>query len=116
LWEALPWLRGTSDESDRAHPRWFGVTVNLLKTLPYLFGLLIIIVFVARIIQVYSYLGYAFLKIGLFSDKICTRGSYEIIVCLPEAMPPYETILGILAILLVFSLWLIKRKQQSRKV
>jgi len=84
--------------------------VDRLKILPYFLGLLIIIVFLAKIIQVYSYLGYAFLEIGLFSDKICSRGSYEIIVCLSNSIPPYETILGILAILLVFSLWLIKRK------
>ena len=84
--------------------------VDRLKILPYLFGLLIIIVFLARIIQVYSYLGYAFLEIGLFSDKICSRGSYEVIVCLPDTIPPYETILGILAILLIFSLWLTKKK------
>ena len=38
------------------------------------------IALLARIIQIYSYLGYAFLEIGLFSDKICARGSYEIIV------------------------------------
>ncbi len=81
-----------------------------LKILPYLFGLLIIIVCLARIIQVYSYLGYAFLEIGLFSDKICARGSYEIIMCLPDTVPPYETILGILAILLIVSLWVTKRK------
>ena len=84
--------------------------VNPLKILPYLFGLLIIIVFVARIIQVYSYLGYAFVEIGLFSDKICVRGIYEMITCLLNAIPPYETILGILAIFLIFSLWLTKRK------
>jgi len=84
--------------------------VDRLKILPYLFGLLIIIVFLARIIQVYSYLGYAFLEIGLFSDKICSPGSYEVIVCLPDTIPPYETILGILAILLIFSLWLTKKK------
>jgi len=84
--------------------------VDRPKILLYFLGLLIIIVFLARIIQVYSYWGYAFLEIGLFSDKICSRGSYEIIVCLPDAIPPYETILGILAILLKFSLWLTKRK------
>lgn len=72
-------------------------------------GLMIIIVFLARMIQVYSYWGYAW-EIGLFSDKICYRGSYAIIVCLPDTIPPYETILAILAILLLFSLWLIERK------
>jgi hypothetical protein len=78
--------------------------------LPYFFGCLIVIVFAARIIQTYSYMGYAFVEIGLFYDKICSRGSYDIIVCLPDTIPPYETMLGILAILLIFSLWLIKRK------
>jgi len=87
--------------------------VNRYRILPYFFGSLIVIVFLARIIQTYSYMGYAFVEIGLFYDKICSRGSYEIIVCLSDSIPPYETCLAILAILLVFSLWAIRRKEQQ---
>ena len=76
----------------------------------YFFGVLIIIVFLARIIQTYSYMDYGFIEMGLLSDRICSRGSYVYIVCLPETIPPYETILGVLASLLVFSLWMIRKK------
>ena len=78
--------------------------------LTYFFGILLIIVFLARLAQTYSYLGYGFVQVGIFSDKICSRGSYEIITCLPDTLPPYETILVILAILLMFSLWFANRK------
>jgi len=78
--------------------------------LSYIFTSLIIVVFVARIIQTYTYMGYAYVQAGLFYDKICSRGSYEIIVCLPNTFPPYETCLAVLAILLIFSLWLGNRR------
>ena len=84
--------------------------MNKYRTLAYFFGALIIIVFLARLIQTYSYVGYAFVEMGLLSDRICSRGSYEIIVCLPDTIPPYETILAILAILLVFSVGMIRKK------
>jgi hypothetical protein len=77
-------------------------------------GVLIIIVFLARIIQSYNYTGYGFVEMGLLSDRICSRGSYELIVCLPDAIPPYETILSVLAALLVFSVWIIRKKEKRR--
>jgi hypothetical protein len=88
--------------------------VDRYRILPYFIGSLIVIVFLARLIQTYSYMGYAFVEIGLFYDKICYRGSYEIIVCLPDSLPPYETCLAILAILLVFSLWAVRRKEHRQ--
>ena len=80
------------------------------RVLPYVFGSLIILVFIARIIQTYTFMGYAFVQIGFFYDEICSRGSYEIIVCLPNTYPPYETILAILAILLIVSIWVTRKK------
>lgn len=84
--------------------------VDKYRIWAYILAVLIIIVFLARIIQTYSYVGYGFVEMGLLSDRICSRGSYEIIVCLPDAIPPYETILGILAALLVLSVWMIRKK------
>ena len=78
--------------------------------LTYFFGIMLILVFLARLAQTYSYLGYGYVQVGIISDKICSRGSYEIITCLPEMLPPYEAILVILAILLIFSVWLPDRK------
>ena len=75
------------------------------RILMYISGALIIIVFLARIIQTYSYMGYGFVEIGLLSDRICSHGSYIFIVCSPDTLPPYETILAVLAALLVFSVW-----------
>jgi len=80
------------------------------RLVTYFLASLLIVVFLARLVQSYSYLGYGFVQVGLLSDKICTRGSYEIIICLPDILPPYETILVILAILLIFSLWFANRK------
>jgi len=84
--------------------------VDKYRILPYFFGILIIIVFLARIIQTYNYMNYGFVEMGLLSDRICSRGSYEYIVCLPDTIPPYETILGVLATLLVVSVWMIRKK------
>jgi len=84
--------------------------VDRYRILAYFFGALIIIVFLARIIQTYSYVDYGFVEMGLLSDRICSRGSYVYIVCLPGTIPPYETILGVLAALLIFSVWMIRKK------
>jgi len=84
--------------------------VDKYRILPYFFGILIIIVFLARIIQTYNYMNYGFVEMGLLYDRICSRGSYEYIVCLPDTIPPYETILGVLATLLVVSVWMIRKK------
>jgi len=81
------------------------------RILMYVTGVLIIIVFLARIIQTYGYVGYGFVEMGLLSDRICSRGSYGFIVCAPEMIPPYETILGVLAALLVFSEWKSRKKE-----
>ena len=78
----------------------------------YFSGVLIIIVFLARIIQTYSCMNYGFVEMGLLSDRICSRGSYEFIVCSPDTVPPYETILAVLWALLAFSVWMIRRKQE----
>jgi len=80
------------------------------RVLMYVTGILIIIVFLARTIQTYGYMGYGFVEMGLLSDRICSHGSYAFIVCAPETIPPYETILGILAALLVFSVWGSRKK------
>jgi len=84
--------------------------VDKYRILMYVSGVIVIIVFLARIVQTYSYIGYGFVKIGLFSDQVCSRGSYEIIVCLPDSIPPYEIILCVFAALLVFSMWMVRRK------
>ena len=83
------------------------------RILTYFLGILLIIVFLARLAQTYSYLGYGFVQMGILSDKICARGSYEIIICLPNTLPPYETILVILVILLIFSLRFPEKKRMQ---
>ena len=87
--------------------------MNKHRILTYFLGILLIIVFLARLVQTYSYLGYGFVQMGILSDKICARGSYEIIICLPDILPPYETILTLIAILLIFSLWFPTRKKNG---
>ena len=87
--------------------------MNKHRILTYFLGILLIIVFLARLAQTYSYLGYGFVQMGILSDKICARGSYEIIICLPNTLPPYETILVILVILLIFSLRFPEKKRMQ---
>ena len=67
-------------------------------------------VFLARAVETYTYLGQAVIVPGLFSDKICYKGSYEMIVC-PYTVPPYETLMLILGGLLISSLWANARKR-----
>ena len=67
------------------------------------------IVSIARIVETYRYMGQTFVRIGLLYDSVCYRGSYEMIVC-PYTLPPYETYLVILAIVLLMSLWASSRK------
>ena len=71
---------------------------------------LIIIIFLARTVQIHSYSGQAFVQIGFFYDKICANGSYEMIVC-PYTMPPYEILMGLLAIPLVILSWIEFKKK-----
>jgi hypothetical protein len=61
-----------------------------------------IVILLARTLETYGNL--AFIKSGLFYDKVCYKGSYEFIVC-PSTVPPYETLLAILGILLVVFTW-----------
>lgn len=65
---------------------------------------LIVAVVVARILQPLSYSSQAFIQSGLLYDKVCSNGSYEMVVC-PYTAPPYETFTGILAVLLVILIW-----------
>ena len=77
---------------------------------PWVFGVMIIIVVLARTIQAYNYAGYGIVQMGLMSDRICSRGSYEMMVCLPDSIPPYETIMVVLIVLLLFSVLKMKEK------
>jgi len=72
--------------------------------------LLIIGVFAMRIAETYSYWGRAIIQSGLFHDEVCYRGSYEIILC-STSLPPFETYLAVLGILLVVSIFAGSRKR-----
>jgi hypothetical protein len=72
--------------------------------------LLIIGVFAARISETYRYWGRAIIQSGLFYDEVCYRGSYEIIIC-STSLPPFETYLAILGILLVVAIFAGSRKR-----
>ncbi len=76
-----------------------GVTcLSKRRSLPYVVYILIflmIAVFIARVAETYSYLGQAVIVPGVFSDRICYKGSYEMIVC-PYTVPPYESLMLIL--------------------
>jgi hypothetical protein len=75
---------------------------------PYAIGaisVLIVLLFVARILQPRGYSSQAFIQSGLFYDKICAIGSYEMAVC-PYTAPPYETLMGLLGLLLVVFVWI----------
>lgn len=83
------------------------------RRLPYLIGgilLLMFIVFLARTLEVSNYSGLVILRSGLFYDKVCYKGSYEMIVC-PHTAPPYETFWAILSILLIISIWAVFKKK-----
>jgi len=71
---------------------------------------LIVVLFVSRILEPGGYSSQAFIESGLFLDKICTVGSYEMVVC-PYSAPPYETFMSILGLLLVVFIWLDYRKK-----
>jgi len=71
---------------------------------------LIVVLFVARILEPGGYSSHAFIEIGLFFDRVCTVGSYEMIVC-PYTAPPYETLMSILGLLLVLFIWIDYRKK-----
>lgn len=62
--------------------------------------IVLVIVFLARILYPIYYSSRAFIQIGLFNDKICYVGSYEMIVC-PYSAPPFETFIVIFVILFV---------------
>jgi len=93
---------------DAPHFKW-AVLANRYRALPYVFGSLLILILLARTIEVFSRSGRVFIEIGLFSDKLCYLGSFEMIVC-PDYLPPYEVFLTVLAIMLAVSLWAIRRK------
>jgi hypothetical protein len=87
--------------------------MSLRRRVPrYAIGLivvLIVVLFVARVVEPGDYSSHAFIESGLFSDKICTVGSYEMVVC-PYTAPPYETCMSILGVLLVVFIWMDYRK------
>ncbi len=78
--------------------------MNRYRVLSYLFGSLLLIVLLARTFETLSRPGRVFIENGVFSDKLCYLGSYEVIVC-PYLLPPYETCLLVLAMMLVISVW-----------
>jgi hypothetical protein len=82
------------------------------RILPYIFGSLAIVILVLRIFEMLSRSRGEFIEVGLFSDRLCHLGSYEMFVC-TDYLPPYETLLVILAIMLVSSLWVIQRKRSQ---
>lgn len=57
----------------------------------------------ARIIHPRLYSNSAFIQLGLFYDRICATGPFEMAVC-PYWAPPYETLILILAALLIASI------------
>lgn len=75
-------------------------------------GLLIIVVFLLRLSATSGYPGPVFIQSGLYYDRICYVGSYEMVVC-PYTAPPYETIMAVLAVVLLFLFW-IERGKKSR--
>jgi len=84
------------------------------RILPYIIGVisvLITAIFVVRMLQPRGYSSQAFIQSGLFYDKVCTIGSYEMVVC-PYTAPPYETFMSLLGLLLVVFIWLDYRKEQ----
>jgi hypothetical protein len=88
------------------------VLANRRKSLHYVEGaiiLLMVVVFMIRVAESYSYWGRAFIQSGLFHDSVCYRGSYEMIICSPS-LPPFETYLAALGILLVVSILVSSRK------
>ena len=74
---------------------------------------LMILVFLARAVESYNYLGQAVIVPGLFTDRICYKGSYEMIVC-PYTVPPYEAIMLTLGGLLIACAWASTKKKVSR--
>ena len=62
-------------------------------------ALSVLAVLAIRISETLSLLGEAAIRIGLFHDSICYLGSYEIVVC-STLLPPYETFMTILVVLL----------------
>ena len=93
---------------DAPQHKWT-VLATSYRILPYIFGSALIIIILARTIELFSRSGKLFIEIGLFSDKLCYLGSYEMIIC-PDYLPPYETFLTVIAIMLVVSLWIIRKK------
>jgi hypothetical protein len=93
---------------DAPQHKW-AVLATRYRILPYIFGSVLIIIILARTIELSSRSGRPFIEIGLFSDKLCYLGSYEMIIC-PNYLPPYETFLTIIAIMLVVTLWITRKK------
>ncbi|MGA2783745.1 MAG: hypothetical protein ABSF09_03495 [Candidatus Bathyarchaeia archaeon] len=73
-------------------------------------AILFIVGLIVRTLEIYNYSSRAFIRSGLFYDKICYLGSYEMFVC-PYTTQPYETYLTILAILLIISTWVTLKKK-----
>jgi len=73
-------------------------------------SILIVVILVARILEPGGYSSHAFIESGLMFDKICTVGSYDMVVC-PYTVPPYETFMSILGVLLVVFILLDRKKK-----
>jgi hypothetical protein len=79
---------------------------------PYILVSLAVVILLVRIFEMLSRSGSAFVEIGVFSDRLCHLGSYEMFVC-TDYLPPYETLLVILSIMLVFSTWVNRRTRSQ---
>ena len=87
--------------------------MRLKLALQFVAGILIVLfslVLVARTLEIYGHSGQISMASGLFYDKLCYLGSYEIVVC-SNILPPYETYLTILLILLAICMFAILRKR-----
>lgn len=71
-----------------------------------------VLVFVSRTLTILSYSSPVILRSGLFADRVCYKGSYEMIVC-PYSAPPYEAFWAVLSVLLVISVWAFLKKGAS---
>ncbi len=71
---------------------------------------LMVAVFSARAFESYRYRGQAVIAPGLLYDRVCYKGSYEMIVC-PYTVPPYETLIFIFGALLIACAWANAKKK-----
>lgn len=77
------------------------------RSLQYISAGAVVLLFMARFLHPLYYSSSAFIQIGLFSDRICSTGPFEMAVC-PYLVPPYETLMTIFAVLLAVTVWIRK--------